>query len=832
MVRHGMATGQRTPMSSRASRMRRGRSTIAAGGREFAGHGDSMTLAWYAGALLGGIAASATFGDGAWPLVAALAAGAAAHAVARRGGMAAVHALALPPLLAGGIALEGRAHAAPPADDVAWFNDGPAMRVRGVVRDDPDLRDTSQQVAVSVRAVQVGGAWARASGGVLVRLPSLPRHRAGDVLELEGDLETPPSLDGFDYASYLERRGIRSVMQFPEARTIGREDLPPWRDAVLRVRRDLSRGLALALPEPQASLAQGVLLGQRSALAPETVDALNTSNTSHLVVVSGSNVVLVSTYTTMALAWIAGRRRAMLLSIAAVLGYATLVGFSPPVARAVVMGILLVIASASGRRTSGITSILAAAAVMAALDPRIVRDVSFQLSFAATAGIVYFAAPLRQWLISAAAWLLRRDEVPRPLGLFVADPASVTLAAVVATAPLMALHFGRLSLVALPANMLIVPAFTAVLGASLLAAVGGLLPGMHVLAGAPAYALLSYWLAVARWFAELPAASATIAGYSTAWAIASYATIGAIAVALLPRGMRAPSAHLGQSRPVAWRRVARVGMYAAPVAAVAFSVGFVAWPARPTRLEVTVLDVGQGDAILIETPSGANVLVDGGPGRAVLRGLGGELAWHDRRIDVLAMTHPQADHATGLIDVMARYDVRRVIAADGDGGGVVSSAFHDAVASERRPIDEVAAGDAIDLGDGVTIDVLWPPRNVEPTANPNDRALVLRLRWRDVAFLLASDIEAAAERQLLASGVDLRAGVLKVAHHGSATSSGGAFLSAVAPALSIVSTGAGNRYGHPAEDVVQRLAAYGDIIVTAKAGSVHVETDGARLWVE
>lgn len=789
-----------------------------------------MTLAWYAGALIGGIAASATLGSGAWPLAGALALAAAAHAVARGRPALALHAIALPALLATGIALEQRSQAPPPDDAVSHFNGGPSMRIRGVLRDDPDIRDTSQRAAISVRQAQVNGAWRHASGSVLVRLPLLPRHRAGDVLELEGELRAPPALDGFDYAAYLERRGIRSVMEYPAARTVAYDAPPPYRRGLLRVRRSLSRALALALPEPQASLAQGVLLGQRSALAPETVDALNDTNTSHLVVVSGSNIVLVSSYTTMALAWVVGRRRAMWLSIAAVLAYATLAGFSPPVARAVVMGVLLVIASASGRRTSGITSILVAAAVMAALDPAILRDVSFQLSFAATAGIVYLAAPLRQRCIDAAAWALRRDEVPRPFGVLVAEPASVTIAAIVATAPLMALHFGRLSLVALPANMLVVPAFTAVLGASLLAAVGGLLPGMHLVAAAPAYALLTYWIAVARWLASLPGAAVAFGGYSAPWAAATYALIATAAVALTPRRAAAPRAHLGQSRPIAWRRVGRAARYAAPALALASTVGFVAWPSAPRRLEVAALDVGQGDAILIETPSGANVLVDGGPGRAVLRGLGDELSWRDRRIDVLVLTHPQADHATGLIDVLARYDVRRVVVAGASADGVVPAAFLRAVKDEDRTIEVVSAGDRLDFGDGVSLDVLWPRSGDPAPANPNDGALVLRLAWRDVAFLLTSDIEAAAERGLLASGVNLRADVLKVAHHGSATSSGAAFVAAVSPSLSVVSAGEDNRFGHPAPAVRARLGAYGDVLVTAERGRVHIETDGERLW--
>ena len=197
---------------------------------------------------------------------------------------------------------------------------------------------------------------------------------------------------------------------------------------------------------------------------PTSPAQLNDTNTSHLVVVSGENVVLVSTYATIALAWLVGRRRALALSIAAVFGYALLVGASPPVMRATIMGVLLVVAQLSGRPTHGLTSILFAAALMAGLDPRVLRDVSFQLSFAATAGIVYLASPLRQldrsrrWHGRCGAMRCRAGS-----GRSSRSRSSVTLAAIIATAPLLALNFGRLSLVALPANLLVVPAFPLIL---------------------------------------------------------------------------------------------------------------------------------------------------------------------------------------------------------------------------------------------------------------------------------------------------------------------------------------------------------------------------------
>jgi competence protein ComEC len=682
-----------------------------------------------------------------------------------------------------------------------------------------------------VREIQRGGEWIDASGGVLVRAPLLPHRHAGDALELEGKLESPPKLDDFDYAAYLARRGIQSVMDYPETRAIGHDEPNLLRATMLDARRTLSRGLTLALPEPQASLAQGVLLGERSALPDDVRDDLNATNTSHLVVVSGSNVVLVSGFCVMIFGWFVRRRTAMALSIAVVLAYAALVGFSPPVLRATIMGVVLITAGVSGRRSNGITSILLAAALMTAWQPSAIRDISFQLSFAATAGILYLATPLRRWIIDALGWLLRRDELPRWTGAMFAEPAAITIAATLATAPLLALNFERVSLVGLAANLLIVPAFSLILFASLVAAVGGAIPHAHLIAGAPAYALLTYWLEVAGWLAALPGASASVPRYTTPWAALSYAA--AIAVAMwIRRSMALGSlTQLAPSRPLRWRVALGRALYAAPALLLAASVGWLAsGSSSAPRLQVTMLDVGQGDAILIETPSGRDILVDAGSGRAVLRGLGDELPWHDRSLDLVVITHAQADHATGLLDVFARYDVRRVVAGgDSANPSLLSGMLDRAALREGSLVRRISGGSSFDLGEGVRLDVISP---ADQALEGNDASLVLRLTWREVSFLLAGDIEADGERALLDSGVHLRSSVLKVAHHGSKTSSTRAFLDAVRPDIAVISSGEGNRFGHPNADVVQRLDDYARVYNTASDGQVRFETDGHRLWVD
>jgi competence protein ComEC len=786
-----------------------------------------MALAWAAAAWIAGAVAYALFGADAWPLVLALAAILAVIALVRRDRTIAIAAGTLPLILAASI-LRADLHDQPlPSHDVAHLAGGPDMRLRGIVRADPDIGDTSQRFTISVREVHRAGEWQPASGGVQIRSGLYPRYEAGDILELEGAIELPPTDVGFNFAEYLAQRGIHSVMDFPKVAVVGHDDANILTEAIRDLRRDLSRGLSLALPEPQASLAKGVLLGQRSALPTDLSEDLNATNTSHLVVVSGANVVLVSAFTMLLLAWAVGVRWARWLSIAAILAYMLLVGLSPPVVRGTIMGILLVLAQLSGRRTNGFVSILVAAALMIAVDPDAVRDVSFQLTFAATAGIVFLAGPIHDWTIDGIARVTRRESIPRAVSSLIVLPLATTIAAIIATEPLVALNFERLSLVAIPANMLIVPVFPYILASSLIAAIGGLLPFAHIVLGAPAYFLLSYWIGVAGWLASLPAASISFDSYTSWWAVATYAVLGVGAYGVVAWVRRPETGRLGA--PISFRRAWPFAIGAIPAAVLIATAGFILTPDTPARLRVTVLDIGQGDAILIQTPGGADVLIDGGPGPAVLRSLGDELAWHDRSIDLVVSTHTDADHIYGLIDVLETYEVARVIT--GHDQSVAPDEWFVALDAKGIVAEPITAGTSFDLGDGITLDVLWSAE-APLAANVNNSSLVLKLRCRDVGFLLTGDIEAPAEEALLASGVELSATVLKVAHHGSTTSSTRDFLDAVGADVSVISAGANNTHGHPAPEVVDRLDDYGPVFVTATAGAVTFETDGSTLWIE
>jgi competence protein ComEC len=255
------------------------------------------------------------------------------------------------------------------------------------------------------------------------------------------------------------------------------------------------------------------------------------------------------------------------------------------------------------------------------------------------------------------------------------------------------------------------------------------------------------------------------------------------------------------------------------------------------KLHVSFLDIGQGDAILIQTPNGQDILIDGGPDpQKIALELSERLPFWDRTIDLVVCTQPQADHVTGLVEVLQRYNAERVV----DPGVSYDSAIYQEWVRliEIKGIEHnvARAGQEIDLGGGVKIEVLNPPESLwEGTSHDVDNnGVVLRLSWNDVSFLFTADIRAEAELELIMNRANLKATVLKVAHHGSDTSTTQQFLAAVDPELAVICVGADNPFGHPSPEVLERLTdRLGDANIhrTDQDGTLEFITDGERLWV-
>lgn len=253
-------------------------------------------------------------------------------------------------------------------------------------------------------------------------------------------------------------------------------------------------------------------------------------------------------------------------------------------------------------------------------------------------------------------------------------------------------------------------------------------------------------------------------------------------------------------------------------------------------LKIYFLDIGQGDAIFIETPSGFQLLIDGGPGNKVLSKLGEVMPFYDKNIDLVVMTHPDADHATGLLGVLERYYVENVVYSDIVIDKALYNAWEEAVVKENSNIIDPFAGKTIELGDGATLNFVYPLESIAgktvKEGETNNGSAVVMLKYGGLEVLLTGDLETKGERALILQNIDIDADVLKVGHHGSKTSSSEAFLSAVSPEVAVIQVGAKNRYGHPSPEVLERLENYGiKVYRNDLGGDIKLISDGINYLI-
>lgn len=603
-----------------------------------------------------------------------------------------------------------------------------------------------------------------------------PSLTAGQRIAVEARLDRPHGFRNpgtFDAAERLRRRGIALVGTVRGERLTALDAREPaW---PVRFKRHALAAMREALPPVSAALLAGLLLGERTDLPPDVDAAFRRAGVYHVLAVSGFNVALVAA-TVWALLTLARapRRVAALGALVVVVGFALVVGAQPSVLRATLMAVLLLLSLLLEREASVLNGLAVAALAILAVRPADLYDPGFQLSFAATAGIVL---------------------MPMPRGRLAAALA-VSGAAQLAVLPIGLVHFNQISTLGVLANLAVVP----------LAGLATVL-GLVAVTATAASAMLGTWLFAAAWPVLLALRGIVAVAAAIPGAVVHLPAPGPFAIGAYATGL-ALALGAWRLRQTARRRARwlAIGGGALVLTSAIAMPGPALWPADG-RLRVTVLDVGQGDAITIEGPDGRTVLVDAGAGGPYRLDAGERVVapflWNRGilRLAAVVVTHADADHAGGMTAVRDRFTVR-----DGWDGG--------------------AGAGALALGGAM----LTPLRAAAD--GRNDAARVLRVELGLASFLLASDIEAAGEQALLASGAPLGASVLKVPHHGSRTSSGIALLRAVHPAVAIVSVGARNAYGHPDAGVLGRLAAAGaDVYRTDRDGAVLLETDGRVLTV-
>ncbi len=737
------------------------------------------------------------------------------------------------------------------------------MSLEGVARDAPSDRGQLTRVRVrlvSAHAVGDPGSATPVTGDAIAWLyPPAFSIGAGDRVLLTGTPELPAPQDDAPAVITPAPAGDLVIVTRPNIRLLARAPWPmTWLNAL---REGLSASLERSLPSPQAELARALVLGQRDALPYELTEQWRRAGTAHLLAISGLHVSVVLGVTLVGSSMLIGRRRNLhvILPLVLIWAYAVLSGLNPPVVRAAIMGSVYLLAITAGWQPSGGLALFLAAAALALWDPSIITTVSFQMTVAAMAGIIFLTEPIEALI--RAPFGGREGATPAWDGAggggwrrFGVTGVSASLGAVIGIKPLLLHYFGAISLFTIPASLLGTLALPPVLVTSTLTSVIGLNTDGLIASfvGWLAWPWLTWLITVSAAFSAPPFAAVTIPPLSAGAVVLIYtAIIAAFSMPVLGRrsGLLGPMVALpGLSAPgrrrilTSWPALGALAVLAA-VAGIGAAAPVVAGVglSGDRTLSVHVLDVGQGDSILITSPTGRRVLIDGGPDGALLQArLAEHLPWWSRRIDAIILTHPSADHIIGLTETVRRFRVGMVIDPQLESGTRYGTLWEQAL-REHPDMRAVYAerGTMLNLGGGAMLEILHPPapRPFDTAEEHDDNSVVARVTYGAVSFLLAADIYAPAEGYLLETDAPLRATVLKVAHQGSRYASTPEFLRAVSPKVAVISAGEGNRFGHPHPETLTRLAELPSppvILRTDQQGTVTLTTDGASLkwWPE
>jgi competence protein ComEC len=669
----------------------------------------------------------------------------------------------------------------------------PAVTVELTVADDPRLlaaRGTSggSRIAVDgkLRAVLVAGRRTPVAGTVLVLAPAdaWPGVLPGQRVRLAGRLAPPWSGDLLT--------AVLSAESAPQL--LGRP--PPWQRLAGVVRAGLQRASA-GLPSLARGLLPGLVDGDTSKLDPVLANRFRLAGLSHLTAVSGTNcAILVGS-----VALLLGRLQASPRTIALV-GLGVLVLFvliarpSPSVLRAALMAAIALLGLANGRQRSALPALAASCLLLFLWQPSLAGNLGFALSVAATAALLLWAPGMLRWLRSRGV----------PGGL--AEPVAVAAAAHLVTMPLIAGVSGRISLVAIPANLLAEPVVAAVTILGVLAAVASVL---WLPAGA-AFAELAGW--PCRWLVWVGDYFGSVPGGSVPW----------------PAGLVGGLLLAGVVLAGGWlcRRPAVRGLLATAIAVallvqIPVRAVMTGWP--PAGWLIVACSVGQGDSLALNAGDGAAVVIDAGPDPVAVDRCLHELGVN--RIPLLVLTHSHLDHVGGLSGVLHQRQVGRVLTSPLSDPATGHRLVVGLLAGRGLSLETVSAGAAFQVGP-IRLDVLGPLRLYRATrSDPNNSSVVIRATLHGERILLPGDAELEAQDELLRSGADLRADILKVPHHGSAYSDPD-FLQAVHARLALITVGLDNDYGHPSPVLLSELARLGvparrtdldgDIAVVMQAG--------------
>jgi competence protein ComEC len=693
---------------------------------------------------------------------------------------------------------------------IAWYNDREyEVLVTGTLTDPPDERDTYTNLRVNVTSIDTGDETLSVRGLILARLPPGGDWHYGDVVRLRGHLKTPPENEDFSYQDYLAHQGILAYMPDASATRLPFTGGNPILRLVYAFKEQAIDRVYRIFPDPEASLLAGILLGDDNGMPATLQQAYKNTGTAHIIAISGFNIAIIAGLFVTLFSRLLGPRRGAVAAILGIAAYTILVGATASVVRAAFMGGLAILARQLGRRQNGLNTLTVTAAGMAALNPHTLWDVGFQLSFGATLGLVLYAGPLQDWLTGLLA---RRFplETARKISALVSATMLFTLAAQLTTLPIMAYQFRRISLVAVIANPFILPVQPAVM---VLAGLALLLSFIYLplgqVAAWVAWPFAAYTDRAVEFFNRFPHGVIVLGEFSFLFVVLFYLILLSLTFA-------------GPRLKQALRLALTPSVILTALGISVFLVWSAVFHVPDGRLHLTFLDVGSADAVLIQTPSGRSILVDGGPSPSKLSSaLGSRLPSFDRRLDWLVIASPQEQQVAALPLLLNRFPAGNVLWAGNIDASWSAGELDRWLADNETPVTHLYPDAMLDLGDGARLEV--------PSVSP--LGAVLLVEWQGFRALLpvGMNLDTLAE---LDNGKNIGpVTALLLAGSGYAPVNPSEWLAALRPQVVILSVAAGDPDGLPDQSVLEGLTGT-TLLRTDRNGWITVSTDGVGIWVE
>ncbi|MBI5351420.1 MAG: ComEC/Rec2 family competence protein [Chloroflexi bacterium] len=698
---------------------------------------------------------------------------------------------------------------------IAFYNDRDYdMLVTGTLAEPPDYRDAYTNLRLNVEAVDSGSDDLPVSGILLVRVPQNQTYEYGQRVRVRGNLKTPPENEEFSYRDYLARDGVYSYMSNAEVTLLPGNDGNVVKRAVYKLKDRMLQNTYRLFNDPEASLLAGILLGVDTGLTTDLQNAFKNTGTAHIIAISGFNIAIIAGIFFSMFKNMFGERLGAVFAILAIAFYTFLVGADAAVVRAALMGSISLLARQLGRRNAGLNALAVVALIMAIINPLVLWDVGFQLSFFATLGLILYAEPFSNFTGSLISKITKTAN--STLTKIINDNVILTFAAQLTTIPIMAYHFKRISLISFVANPFILFVQPAVMVIGGLAVFVSLIfQPLGQLIAWFAWPFSAYTIRMVELFNKVPHGTIYL-GDSSLWIVSGF-YIALFAVTF------------NWSRIKEW-----IQSLAGPLRAVALTVTLailfactvVIWRSTATagdgQLHITFLEVGSADAILIQTPEGRNVLINGGPSTSQLSDeLGRRLPFFSRKLDWLIIASTQEEQLAALPRVVERYPPENVLWSGNVQASFSAQTLDKFFAQNSIPVSRAEAGQRLELGGGSFIEV--------QATGPKGSVLVIE--YKNFRALLPLGLSAGMLESLEFGNAVGKVDVLLLADSGYAASNPPDVVQNVNPQLVVLDVAAGDENGLPSQDVLDALEGY-SLLRTDRSGWISVITDGNTMRVE